>query len=37
MEALVRMALKAKRRVRVSDRIIGFRAWREQGAGVIET
>lgn len=37
MEALVGMALKAKRKVRVSDRIVGFRAWRERGAGVIET
>lgn len=37
MEALVKMALKAKRKVRVSDRIVGYRAWREQGAGVIDT
>lgn len=37
MEALVKMALKAKRKVRVSDRIVGYRAWREVGAGVIDT
>jgi DNA processing protein len=37
MESLVRLALKAGRRVRVSDRILGYRALREQGAEVIAT
>jgi DNA processing protein len=37
MESIMRMALKARRKVRISDRIVGYRAWREQGAGVIAT
>ncbi|MGV3616368.1 MAG: hypothetical protein ACO1SV_13635 [Fimbriimonas sp.] len=37
MEGLVKMGLKAGRRVRVSDRIVGFRALREMGAEVIAT
>lgn len=37
MESIMRMALKARRKVRISDRIVGYRSWREHGAGVIET
>lgn len=35
MAKIARLALKAKRQVRVSDRIIGYRALVEAGAGVI--
>jgi predicted Rossmann fold nucleotide-binding protein DprA/Smf involved in DNA uptake len=35
MEALLRMALKAGRSVRVSDRSIGYRGYREQGASIV--
>jgi DNA processing protein len=37
MESLLRLALSAGRRVRVSDRILSYRSLREQGAEVIAT
>jgi DNA processing protein len=37
METLARMALKAGRAVRVSDRILGYRKWVELGAKTLET